>query len=126
MKKILSVRLIFCISICFAGCKEEEVVLPSYDITVEVLQDMSLDCEMEYSFVSNNDNQSGIYFTLYPNSFDNHDKNRNATALLLSCISPNKFDFMEALPKIIKKEINKLEMKIKNIKNIIKKVKIDN
>ena len=57
---------------------------------------------------------------------DNHDKNRNATALLLRCISPNKFDFMEALPKIIKNEINKLEMKIKNIKNIIKKVKIDN
>lgn len=75
MKKILSLLLILCISICFTGCKEEEEVLASYDIDVELLEDMTLDCEMEYSFISNYDNQNGIYFALYPNSFDNHDKN---------------------------------------------------
>lgn len=75
MKKILSFLLVILLSFCFTGCKEEEIVLPCYDISVELLEDMTLNCEMEYNFTCNRDNQSSIFFTLYPNSFDNHDKN---------------------------------------------------
>lgn len=47
---------------------------------------------------------------------DKYDKNRHAVASVMGCISSDIRNSIETLPEIVKKEINKMENKIKKIK----------
>lgn len=47
---------------------------------------------------------------------DKYDKNRHAVARVMGCISSDKRNSIETLPEVVKKEINKMENKIKKIK----------
>ncbi len=68
MKKFLAVLLLFLAVFPLYGCKEESAERASYKISATLHEDMTVSCKMNYSSILNSE-QSGIYFSLYPNAF---------------------------------------------------------
>lgn len=68
MKKIISVLFLFLVIIPLYGCNEDGVSRAKYQISIQLNEDMTVDCKSLYTFIPNSD-ISGIYFNLYPNAF---------------------------------------------------------
>ncbi len=69
MRKLLV--LILAVSLCFSvtACKSEEVDLESYDLSVKLCDDMTLECNLTYEFTCKASELNAMYFSLYPNAF---------------------------------------------------------
>ena len=68
MKKIVCLLLSVTFLLCLSGCKEKGAELSTYDISVTLNEDMTLDCAMTYTFTPKKSIES-VYFSLYPNAF---------------------------------------------------------
>ena len=68
MKKIVCLLLSVTFILCLSGCKEKGAELSTYDISVTLNEDMTLDCTMTYTFTPLTSIESG-YFSLYPIAF---------------------------------------------------------
>ena len=68
MKKIVCLLLSVTFLLCLSGCKEKGAELSTYDISVTLNEDMTLDCTMTYTFTPQKSIES-VYFSLYPNAF---------------------------------------------------------
>lgn len=69
MKKFTVLILVLAFSLSFFGCKKEsDVYRAQYDIDVTLLEDMTVQGKMTYTFNSPS-NLSAVYFSLYPNAF---------------------------------------------------------
>ena len=71
MKKFLLLTLVIALSIPLFGCGEKsDTKIATYDISLSLNSDMTLDGKMTYTFTPKSD-LSSVYFSLYPNAFSN-------------------------------------------------------
>lgn len=70
MKKLLVFICVLLIFPFFVSCKQETLKLPQYSIGITLNEDMTLDCQMTYSFLNDyKDGLSRLEFNLYPNAY---------------------------------------------------------
>ena len=68
MKKFISILLLICSIFLLGGCEKESVSRAKYQLSIELNEDMTVECKSLYTFKPTSDIAS-IYFSLYPNAF---------------------------------------------------------